>query len=335
MLRSAADHYQAQLRLVAVTTAAVRREWLSIGADFDAGWARVGPRIASLIAAAQVGAATDGAAYVGAALAEQGIAVEAVGGVSPRSLIGAYDAGGMMLGSLDSVAYGAVVRARVGSADSLGDRLARGRSWLDMLTVTQVADAGRAGAGLAIAVRPGVSWVRMVNPGCCKRCAALAGKGSREIAFDRHPGCLCRAVPTNATDTGGLTDDIRPKDVRDLTKAQRRAIADGADMNQVINSDRGRSRDGMWTTEGTTRRAYASSVRREVSRLRGESLAVIGTSVGRRGAVGNYTVRRFGPRPTPAAIYRYAGSRDEAIRILRAQGYVVGDIAAVARAGIA
>ena len=36
MLRSAADHYRAQQRLIAVTAAAIRREWDSIGADFDA-----------------------------------------------------------------------------------------------------------------------------------------------------------------------------------------------------------------------------------------------------------------------------------------------------------
>lgn len=333
MLQSAADHYTAQLRLVGLTTAAIRREWSSIGEDFDAGWARVGHRIVALMTAAQVGAARDGAAYVAAALAEQGIHPDVLGEVNPVALAGAYDAGGMMLGSLDSVAYGAVVRARSGSAESLGDRLARGRSWLDMLTVTQVADAGRAGTGAAIAVRPHVGWTRMVNPGCCKRCAVLAGIYSAEIAFDRHPGCLCRAVPTDSPDRGGLVDSVKPYQVRDLTKAQRQAIADGADMVAVINSDRGRSADGMWTTEGTTKRAYATRVRREVARLKQSEVAWTSTNVGRRGAVENYAVRRLGPRPTPAAIYRYAPSREEAVRILHAQGYVVGDFAAVARVG--
>ena len=50
----------------------VEREWRGVGEDFDAGWTRVGPRITTLLAAAQVGAAIDGAASVPAALEQSG-----------------------------------------------------------------------------------------------------------------------------------------------------------------------------------------------------------------------------------------------------------------------
>ena len=309
MLRSAADHYRAQQRLVAVTASAVRREWDSIGADFDAGWARVGPRIVTLMTAAQVGAARDGAAYVGQALEEQRVTVEPVAAVNVSRLVGAYGVDGQTLGDLGAVLYGAVVRARTAPAESLGDRLAAGRSWLDMATVTQVADAGRAATGVGIAARPGVGYVRMVHPGCCQRCAVLAGKSSRSIAFPRHPGCQCRAVPTGEHPQGDLVEAIEAKDVRDLTKAQRKAIADGADMNQVINSHRvytsregihtpARSADGMTTTEGATRRGIAG---------------------GRLGAASKQRARRL----TPEGVYRLASTHEEAIALLRAHGYLL------------
>ena len=55
------------------------------------------------------------------------------------------------------------------------------------------------------------------------------------------------------------------------------------------------------------------------------------TSAGRRGYVKNYVVRRTGPRPTPEAIYKFASSREEAVRLLAANGYIVADLSKVAR----
>ncbi len=307
MLRSAADHYRAQQRLIAVTAAAVRREWDSIGADFDGGWARVGPRIVTLMTAAQIGAARDGSAYVAQALAEQRITAAPEGAVNVSSLTGAYSVDGQVIGDLDAALYGAVVHARTGTAESLGDRLALGRSWLDMMTVTQVADAARAATGIGIAARPRIRYVRMVNPGCCQRCAVLAGKASKSIAFPRHPGCLCRAVPTGEGSTRGLVEAIEPGDVRDLTKAQRQAIADGADMNQVINSHRvyvsregiyTPARNGMTTTEGATRRGIAGK---------------------RLGAEAKSRAQRL----SPEGVYATARNREEALVLLRQHGYLI------------
>ena len=307
MLRSTADHARAQQRLIAVTAAAVRREWDSIGSDFDGGWLRVGPRIVALMTAAQIGAARDGSAYVGQALAEQRITSTPSGAVNVSALTGAYSVDGQLVGDLDSTLYGAVVHARSGLAESLGDRLARGRSWLDMMTVTQVGDAGRAATGVGIAARPRIRYVRMVNPGCYQRCAVLAGKASKDIAFPRHPGCLCRAVPTGDGSTHGLVEAIEPGDVRDLTKAQRQAIADGADMNQVINSHRvyvsregiyTPARNGMTTTEGTTRRGIAG--KRLGAELKGRA-----------------------QRLSPEGVYATARNREEALVLLKQHGYLI------------
>lgn len=335
MLQAAADHYRASQRLTVATLAAVRREWMSIGDDFDAGWSRVGPRIVALVTAGQVGAARNSTTYVATALAEQGIAAGAELEVVPQRFAGlASSVDRLTYGSLDSMLFGAVVHARSGAAESIGDRLAVGRSFLDLAVHSQLADASTFATSAGVAVRPRVRYVRLVNPPCCKRCAVLAGKPSGEVAFSRHPGCDCKAVPCG-DDTDGLVADVGPEHIKDLTRAERMAISDGADMNQVINASRqgAKSADGLWTSEGATKGSYASRVRLEVARLKGAALKTHSVNVGQRGAVKSYTVRRLGPRPTPEAIYRYGGSREEIVRILHAQGYVTGDLSKVAAIG--
>jgi hypothetical protein len=203
---------------------------------------------------------------------------------------------------LDTLLYGAVVHTKmlIGHNYSPAEALTGGGDWLDMAARTQVADASRGAAGVAITARPQVGWVRMVNPPCCQRCAVLAGKLFKwNTGFQRHPRCDCRHVPAKGGEVpDGYTADIAPdqiKDqIKDLTRGQRKAIADGADTNQVINSHRRgrRSKDGMTTSEGGTHRGLA----------------------GQRG-----TRRRL----TPEGIYRVSSSREEALQRLRDHGYIL------------
>lgn len=306
----------------------VHREWAEMGDDFDASWRRVGPRLVTVVTAAQLGAATDGAAYVPEALAASGHRIEPIAPVNVRAFAGAATSvDPLAYGSLEALLYGAVTHARTAAASSLAERLAVGRTFLDTAIHTQIADAARMSAGVAINARPHVGWVRMVNPPCCQRCALLAGKFFKSNrGFARHPRCDCRHIPQLESDPMARGIRIGPDDVKDLTIAQRRAISDGADMNQVINANRKgqRTADGLYTLEGTTRRGWASQVKREVARQKGELAKETTTSVGQRGSVKNYTVRRVGPRPTPEGIYRFASTREEAIDLLRANGYFVG-----------
>lgn len=94
--------------------------------------------------------------------------------------------------------------------------------------------------------------------------------------------------------------------VRGLSKADTRAIADGADMAKVVNATRGLGAPGItaagrmtlygrpikYTTEGTTKRA--------AWRKANPSIRV---------------------RLRPESIYRYAESPEEAIRLLKLYGY--------------
>jgi hypothetical protein len=300
--QAVSDHYRAQQRLTLATLSAVKREWARMGDDLDASWRTVGPRVAALTAAAQVGAARDGMAYVPQALAQQGIAAPQVAAVDPRSFAGsATSLDGLTYGSLNDLLYGAVIHARTAPAESLQQRLTVGGKWLEGLFHTQVSDAARMSSSTTIAATTGVGWVRMVNPPCCQRCAVLAGKFFKSNeGFQRHPRCDCRHVPTTDAQWRDAGVFIGPDEVKDLTAAQRQAITDGADMNQVINSHRAgaRSKDLMTTTEGATRRGVAGKA--------------LGAGKGKRAT-----------RLTPEGIYRIASDRDEALRLLTAHGYLL------------
>lgn len=299
---AASEHYRAQQRLVVATLGLTRTAWDRMDLDdLDGSWERVAPVLLKVVASAQLGAARNGAVMVPAVLDELDQAVDPDALVSPAAFAG-YASDGRPLGSL---LEGAKVRAKEAQS------LAAGGAWLDMVAHTMVADAARQSAGVSTFVRPKVGYVRAVSAPCCQRCAVLAGKFSRsEVAFRRHPRCDCFNVPTRegATHPGVV---IGPEDVKDdLTKAQRRAIGDGADMNQVINSHRAnsRSKNRLTTTEGTSVRGVA-----------GRRLAEQGGASKQGGRYRQANRQRL----TPEGIYRIASDRDEALRLLRQHGYVL------------
>lgn len=285
------EHYRAQQRLVVATSALVSAAWARMDFEHvDESWAAVAPTIATVVSSGQLGAARNGARYVPAALEEQGLPTRSLGSVAPRAFTGVASNGGSLMDLLS------IAPAKVKQAQSLD----AGGAWLDLVAHTSVQDAARGAAGVSIASTVGAGWVRMVNPPCCQRCAVLAGKFFRfNRGFQRHPRCDCTHIPTaeaNSNDVGIL---IGPEDVKDLTVKQRRAIDDGADINQVINSSRGRHKSGLTTSEGATRRGLAGK---------------------RLGAGRGSRARRL----TPEGIYRQAGDdRAEAVRLLRAHGYII------------
>lgn len=247
--QAASEFYRAQQRLIVATLALTRREWAQMGAEFDASWAQVGPRLTILTASAQLGAARNGVRSVPATLDELGQSVDAEASVNVRNFAGVAADGR----ALDTLLYGAVIQAKTVEAQSAAERLTAGGRWLDMAVHTAVADAGRQAAQVDEFTRPRVGHVRAVNPPCCQRCAVLAGKWAKsDVAFQRHPRCDCFNIPT--TDPRSITATlIGPEDVKDLTIAQRTAISDGADFNRVVNSHRAGKRDGLTTTEGAKR----------------------------------------------------------------------------------
>lgn len=233
---------------------------------------------------------------------------------------------------LDSLLYSGVVHARslYGSGRTDEQILAAGLSWMNSLIVTQVADVSRSASSVVTAGTPEAGWIRYVRTPCCKRCAVQAGKWFKwNQGFLRHPSCKCihRPAKGNAA-PHGWSQVIGAEDIRDLSTAERQAIDLGADMNQVINAARRSS--GMTTTEGTSPGGWASYIRRAVDRERGQQTTLTTTS--KVGADGQLRNRRHAkPRLTPEAIIRLSATREEAVRRLVENGYMVGNVSALAR----
>lgn len=261
MLASAAAHFRQQQKYAAAAVQAARRAW---------NLRNPGSAVPAIVLLANY-AATDGVASVGDMLTEQGIDVR------PDAPVNTQAVADSTMPFLDS-------------ATSLLN--------LEAMAISAVADAARVSAGVGITTRRGVGWTRMVNVPCCPRCAILAGKFFRwNTGFQRHPRCMCRHIPTTEDVAGDVRTDpqalFRDGHVHGATVAEQKAIGQGADAGQVINTRRSLYVDDAGrrlTREGTTRR-------------------------GGRGINGF--------RPAPEQIYREAdGDRDESLRLLARFGYL-------------
>ncbi len=289
--QSARDLYRSRLRLQAATLLAVRRLWGRMGPDFDAAWAAISPQILLVLSAAQLQAAADAAAYVTLSTLEQGIPQDVAGTLNPRAFVGTASDGR----SLATLISEAVITSKVnvGRGLDVESALRSGGSFLDLVTRTQIADAGRGGELVAMTANPAVGgYVRMLNTPSCARCVILAGKRFRwDNDFRRHPRCDCFTIAVNEGTVQTYADTVSPEAYfHSLTPAQQdatfgvagaQAIRDGASPITVVNAERG---------------TY--------------------TPTGRRSPTP-------GARPTTGQIYTKAGGdRDTAIRLLHEAGYL-------------
>lgn len=136
------------------------------------------------------------------------------------------------------------------------------------LVSTLVMDAGRTALAVDRATRPAVTGVvRAITTPCCARCAVLAGRVYRfDEAFQRHPRCDCIPIGTTlalgrelATDPMELfrSGQIRSTrtnaqgqtvSVPGLSRADTKALNNGADISQVVNV----RRKGAGLVEGSS-----------------------------------------------------------------------------------
>lgn len=293
-----------EARALAVAT----RHWHRLGPNWiGQAWAERIPTVTAAVTAAQRTAAASALVSGALALGQQDQWAEPDGLVDPDAFAGLAADGR----SLDTLLRGPAITARTLIAGGVepAEALAAGGRQLSMMVLTEIADAGRGAAGVQIAARPRVGYVRMLNPPSCSRCVVLAGRFYRwNQGFLRHPRCDCKHVPTMVTDQAeafaeGLIDD--PYEVfnrmseaeqnRVFTNAGAQAIRDGADMYQVVNARRGMKYRGAFTTEGTSKHGWAGQILRKGQR-----------------------------RMTPETIYRLNPNREQAVEALRAQGYVTG-----------
>lgn len=263
----------------------------------------VGPKVAALTAASQVAATRESDTYAAEVLNELDFGPPTKPGVVVPTSLAGFAGDGRPIESLLATSVG---RAR--AADDLDE----GLLFMERVVETIIADTMRAAEEVAMAQREWVAgYIRVPEPGACSRCVVLAGKFYLfNEGFLRHPQCRCNHVP--APDDServraliGINSPERYFDSltaaeqdRVFTQAGAEAIRQGADIARVVNARRGMTRAQVGgrtilaTTEGTTRRG----------RRRGQTP---------------------GPRLMPEAIFEIAGDdRDEALRLLRANGYL-------------
>lgn len=301
-------HYGLVREQEARALATATRHWHKLGSNWitDA-WRERIPTVTAAITTAQRTAAASALVSGALALGQQDQWAPPDGLVDPDAFAGLAADGR----SLDTLLRGPAITARTLIADGMepAQALAAGGRQLSMMVLTEIADAGRGAAGVQIAARPRVGYVRMLNPPSCSRCVVLAGRFYRwNQGFLRHPRCDCKHVPTMVTDQAeafaeGLIDDpyeafnrmSEAEQNRVFTNAGAQAIRDGADMYQVVNARRGMKYRGAFTSEGTSKHGWAGQILRKGQR-----------------------------RMTPETIYRLNPNREQAVEALRAQGYITG-----------
>lgn len=336
-----AENYLRQQAIQREALIAAKRIWGSRPPkDFDAWFAANVDRLVAVIVLGQRAAVDDAEQYVADTLDDLGVSTSPTDEVAPDGLTGIASDGR----PLDSLMYGSIITAK----GKIGDAVDRGlpvtgdvvsTAWeaglrsLQLRVQTQIADANRVGTGLAITSRPGIGYVRMLNPPSCSRCAVLAGRFFRYNAgFDRHPGCDCRHIAAPEDRADDLRTD--PMDYfvsldpamqnKIFTIAGARAIREGADIAQVVNARRGAN--GLDTAAGLMGNArYHHTKRRDVY---GQQLITTTEGVTKRGVAGK-VIRARGrnpkttPRLMPEDIYLLGEDRDDTLRLLRLNGYLL------------
>jgi hypothetical protein len=183
-----------QVLLAQRASTEIGRLWAAVDiGHVKASWSQLLPRAVAVLSSAQGVAAAGAGVYTDDALEAQGIVARAEGMVSPSAFAGVASDGRTLEGLLSQPSLRTL--ARIGAGVAPARASAAGLLELDMMVRTQVADAGRVAAGVAITARPEVAgFVRMLSQPSCSRCIILAGRHYKwNAGFRRHPRCDCRA----------------------------------------------------------------------------------------------------------------------------------------------
>lgn len=300
----AADHYAGQTALAAGISAQVLEAWAEVDPDdAERSWLRqIVRRVRTLVVGGQLLSARRSAAYVGRALGVRPDPPRPVAQVRVDPLVDVASDGRPLVSLLMQPAVTTSRARREGRSRRESHIL--GAVQADMIVRTQIADAGRVAAGVRVTATPTVGYVRIVDLPACSRCLVLAGRWyPHSQGFLRHPRCDCTMQPATRDQADGQILDAAqlfeamPEAEQDRVFGRdgAHAIRDGADIGRVVNARR-----GMYTASVGGRRVRAT---REATTRRGG-------------------VRRR-VRLMPEAIYAIAaGDRDEAIRLLRVNGYL-------------
>lgn len=261
-----------QQRIASVTDAAIRKAlaaWAVIDfADLSGSWhTDVSPRVISAATAAQNANAATSTAYVNLAARSQGDSRSQYD-VNSSAFVGIDGSGRSLSGLLD----GTVTTAKESIAAGLGREasLYAGQLYLAAMMKTALHDMSRSADLTASTAKQYTKYVRVVQPGACSRCAALAGIYQSERGFKRHPACKCSSFPVNEKVPGGFHSSPEEyfnslstaEQDRVFTQAGAEAIRAGADVTGVVTARRGAT--GVSYGQSISRQTHANSGRRLV-----------------------------------------------------------------------
>lgn len=349
----AAAHQRRRKALAKRAADEIARLWARIDrTDIARSWAASIPAALTVLGSAQAIAAASSSAYLDDLSEAYNVPSDSAGRIRVDGFAGVASDGRDLTTLLFEPAITALVALKQGS--TLPRAMTSGRFALDMITRTQVADAGRTADHVALVARTRMSgYVRVLSPPSCSRCVILAGKFYRwNAGFQRHPRCDCTHQPVVSASAADdrLTkprtyfDSLDPAEQdRVFTKSGAEAIRLGADPAQVVNARRGAAgltpagaritaeearliRDGHAVGRLQTTNVFGQQVFITTEGTTTRGLA--GRRLGARDSGEHLAGRRYRtarpPRLMPESILSAAnGDRDEAIRLLKRFGYII------------
>jgi hypothetical protein len=277
-------------------------------------WAAQVPRIATVVAGAQLIAGQTADEYIATALEQQGFDRGQDGQINPAGLVGVASDGR----PLDTLLFqpASTTLGAISEGAALEAALTQGLAALLTIVATQVEDAFRVAGTISGTTRGVQMYARALSPPSCSRCVVLLGQVSTwRTAFNRHPRCDCIQVPIGSReDVDEVTDPMayfkslsRAEQDKTFTIAGAKAIRDGADLRRVVN---------------VRRRAAGLSVADSVAGVR-RALQSVDLGGGLTLPV-TYSGRKSDRRVQlmPEAIYSIARDREHALQLLAANGYI-------------
>jgi hypothetical protein len=304
MLATAADQYRIQQGVSTTTAAGAAALWRRMdGDDFDGSWSALRPQTVDLVERGRAAAVANAAGYTAAVLRETNQRDDAIGELNLSAFLSSAPDGR----SVDTLLDGAVVTAKTAVANgaTADAALAQGGRWLSMVTLTLLADTRREVYGADIVQRPSLTgYVRMMNPPSCARCIVLAGRWYRwNEGFRRHPRCDCQHVPGAENVVGDERTDPYAT-FRSMSRDEQERVFGRIEARAI--------RDGA-----------------DIYRV---------VNVQQRGLATAAGALRYGApsRLTVDDIYRRAGARSNAIRMMREEGYILdrGQVSAPLAPGV-
>ncbi|MDT0211234.1 hypothetical protein [Curtobacterium sp. BRD11] len=259
--------------------------------DFDSSWSRLRPDLLALVSTGRAAAAASAIDYIPAVLDETGQRGDPTGVIDTAGFLATAPDGRDLGTLLDE----ATIRAKqaVGRGLAATEALTAARRWTTGTVLTVMADTSRGVVAADIAQRPTITgYVRMLNPPSCDRCVILAGKWFRwNEGFQRHPRCDCRHIPASEDVAGDYRTD--PYEYFHSLSTE--------DQYRIFGKSNARA-----ITEGA-----------DIYRV---------VNINTRGLGTVKSARKYGTphRMTPDDIFKVAGTRTNAIRLLEREGYITG-----------